>query len=280
MLQECRENCAKCEDIERHILGKEYIRKREETMGTAHDEEIEIDLKEIYYALKKKILVIVAAAILLGGVAFAYTFFLLPPVYTSTSSILVLTKETTLSSLADLQMGSQLTNDYRVLLTSRPVLEDVIENLELDMDYAELKEMITVENPKDTRILEITVDDISAEGAAEIVNELTQIASAFIGEKMEVVPPKIIEKGQVAEGKSGPNTLLNTLLGLVAGIVLSAGVVTAMTIMDDTIKSEDDIEKYLQLPTLASVPDRKDYINVDKSKVKKKNRRKNRKKRG
>ncbi len=30
--------------------------------------------------------------------------------------------------------------------------------------------------------------------------------------------------------------------------------------MDDTIKSEDDIEKYLGLTTLATIPDRKDFI--------------------
>ena len=54
----------------------------------------------------------------------------------------------------------------------------------------------------------------------------------------------------------------NILLGLLAGLVLSAGVVVLMTVMNDTIKSEDDIEKYLGLSTLSRGPHRTDYISV------------------
>ena len=71
--------------------------------------------------------------------------------------MLVLTKETTLSSLADLQMGSQLTKDYRELILSPPVLEETVTDLGLDMEYKDLKDMITISNPSDTRILEISV---------------------------------------------------------------------------------------------------------------------------
>ncbi len=107
------------------------------------EEEIEIYLKEIFVVLKQKILMIIAAALLGGCLCCAYVRFLADPVYTSTSSLLVLTKETTLSSLADLQMGTQLTNDYRVLATSRPVLDAVIENLGMEGDYEELREKNT-----------------------------------------------------------------------------------------------------------------------------------------
>ena len=84
--------------------------------------------------------------------AAGYTEFFVNPTYTSTSTMLVLTKETTLASLADLQLGSQLTKDYTVLITSRPVLEEVIENLDLDMNYKILRGSITIDNPADTRI--------------------------------------------------------------------------------------------------------------------------------
>ena len=93
------------------------------------DDEMVIDLWELLLALRKRLLTIIAVALLGGCLGCAYTLFLASPVYTSTSSLLVLTKETTLSSLADLQIGSQLTNDYRVLATSSPVLEKVIGNL-------------------------------------------------------------------------------------------------------------------------------------------------------
>ena len=173
--------------------------------------------------------------------------------------MLVLTKETTLSSLADLQIGSQLTKDYNILITSRTVLQDVVDELNLDMTYKELKERITVENPSDTRILSITATDKDPEMSKKIADTLAKTSADFIGDKMEVTPPKIIEEGEVPTIQTSPSTKKNVLIGALAGLVLSAGVIILLTLMD-TIKSEDDIENYLGLTTLASIPDRKDYI--------------------
>ena len=239
-----------------------------------YDDEIEIDLREVFFAIRRKFLVIIATGLFFGCLACIFTKFFMTPVYTSTSSMLVLTKETTLASLADLQMGSQLTNDYRILITSRPVVEEVIGNLNLDTDYKTLTEDITVENPSDTRILNISVDNHDAELAAEIVNEISNVSSEFIGDKMEVTPPKIIEKGEIPTMKSGPSMTKNTLLGILIGLLISGGIVVVMTIMDDTIKCEDDIEKYLGIPMLASVPDRKDYISTGRKNKNKKRKRK------
>ncbi len=230
-------------------------------MENTKNDVIEIDLWDLFLALKEKFLVILAAGLLTGCFGCVFTAFAMPSVYTSASSILVITKETTLASLADLQMGSQLTNDYEVMITSRPVLEAVIENLGLDMEYKDLREDIEINNPPDTRILEISVESPSPELSRSIVNELTRIASSFIGDKMEVVPPKVIEEGELPIERTSPVMWKNALLGLFTGILLSAGTVSVMTVMDDTIKTEDDIEKYLGVPTLAAVPDRKDYIN-------------------
>lgn len=250
---------------------------------TYEDDEVEIDLMELFYALKKRILVILAA-IVLGAVVFgAYTKLLVTPMYSATSTMLVLTKETTLSSLADLQIGSQLTQDYSMLLTTRTVLQDVVENLDLDMTYEELEECITIEYPSDTRIMQITVEYPDPEMAKTIVDEVASVGSDFIGDQMEVVPPKIVEKGEVPEKPTSPSMMKNVAIGGLAGLVLSAGIIILMTIMDDTVKSEDDVERYLGLSTLASIPDRKDYISGGKSKKrssavkKKKHRRKKRK---
>lgn len=246
-------------------------------MGKAHeDDEIEIDLREVFFALKKKLLLIIAAVLLGALLAGAYTKVLITPIYSSTSTILILTKETTLSSLADLQMGSQLTKDYSVLITSRPVLEEVIANLDLDMDYETLRENITINNPEDTRILEITVNHSDREQVRDIVDELASISSNFIGEQMEVIPPKIIEEGEVPEEQTSPNTMKNIAVGAAAGLILSAGAVVMMTVLNDTIKTEEDIERYLEISTLARIPDRKDYISGKKKKKKKRRRRRRR----
>ena len=239
-----------------------------------NDDEIAIDLREIFFAIRRKFLVIVATGLFFGCLACVFTKFFMTPIYTSTSSMLVLPKETTQASPADLQMGSQLTNDYRVLITSRPVVEEVIENLNLDTDYKTLAESVTVDNPSDTRILNVAVENTDAELAAEIVNELSSVASGFIGDKMEVTPPKIIQEGEIPTVKTGPSMIKNTLLGILIGFLISGGIVVLMTIMDDTIKCEEDIEKYLGIPMLASLPDRKDYIATGKKNKKKKRKRK------
>ena len=249
-------------------------------MGKTHDDdEVEIDLRELFYALKKHILIIFAALLAGAVIAGAATKIFITPVYSATSTMLVLTKETTLSSLADLQIGSQLTKDYNILITSRTVLQDVVDELNLDMSYKELKGCITVDNPTDTRILSITATNKDPEMAKKIADTLAKTSADFIGDKMEVTPPKIIEEGEVPIVQTSPNTKKNVMVGALAGLVLSAGIIILLTLMDDTIKSEDDIEKYLGMTTLATIPDRKDFItgkgprNSRKTKKKKKSKR-------
>lgn len=167
-----------------------------------------------------------------------------------------MSKETTLTSLADLQIGSQLTKDYRVLVASRPVLEPVIETLGLDMEYEQMKKKLTISNPSDTRILTLTIEDTDPMMAKTIVDRITDRASVYIGEIMEMEPPKIIEKGQVPLHPTSPNVKKNILMGGVLGGFLVCGVVVLCVILNDTIQTEDDVEKYLGLSTLAVVPNR------------------------
>lgn len=231
--------------------------------------EDQIDLMEVFFAIKRRILIILATTFLCGAAAFCYSKFIITPLYTSTASILVLTKETTLNSLADLQFGSQLKGDYSILMNSRSVVEQVIENMDLDTSYEDLCQTISLENPADTRIMRVSVTNADPVLAKDIVNQLVKVAAEYIGETMNISAPKIIEKGIVPTEKTSPNNTKNTAKGLLLGFLLSAGIVTLLTIMDDTIKSEEDIEKYLGIPMLASVPDRKDYITSPKNKRRK-----------
>ena len=166
----------------------------------------------------------------------------------------VLSKETTLTSLADLQIGSQLTQDYKVMITSRPVLQQVITDLNLEYDYEEFKEELIIENPKDTRILQLSIEDADPNLAADIVNTVAKRSSEYIGEIMEMIPPKIVEEGIAAELPVTPNILKNAVIGALLGAVLVCGAVTLQVVMNDTIKTEEDIAKYLKISTLAEVP--------------------------
>ena len=219
------------------------------------DDEIEIDLLELFYALRHRWWAILLALVIGAGAAGVYTKKLIAPHYQSTSMVYALSKETTLASLADLQIGSQLTKDYSVIIKSRPVLQEVIDKQNLDLTTDELGEMITIDNPKDTRILSITVEDIEPMRAKAIVDEVTKSASNYIGDIMEMVPPKVIEDGVVAVKPSSPSVKKNAAVGGLGLAVLVCGLICLKTVLDDTIKSEEDIEKYLGLSVLAVIPD-------------------------
>ena len=89
---------------------------------------------------------------------------------------------------------------------------------------------------------------------------------------MEVIPPKIIEVGKVPTVRSAPSMKKNAVLGLLFGAFVAAAAITVLTIMDDTLKTEEDIAKYLGISVLASVPDRKDYVNTKGKKAGKRRR--------
>ena len=222
------------------------------------DDEIVIDFWELFYEFKRRIWWILLAAVLGTGAAGAYSYYLLTPQYISEAKIYVLSKETTLTSLADLQMGTQLTQDYKELIGSRPVMQEVINTLNLDITYRQLAEKLKLENPKDTRILYLTVTDPNPYMAKAIVDEIANAASDYIGEIMEMSPPKLIEDGMVATVQTSPNVKKNAAVGGLVMLVLACGVITLSVIMNDTIRSEEDVFKYLELPVLAVVPERKD----------------------
>ena len=228
------------------------------------NEEIEIDLFELFMELKRKIWVILGVAVLCAGAAGAFSAFVLTPQYTSTAMVYILSKETTLTSLADLQIGSQLTKDYKIIVTSRPVLEDVIEGLELNTTYKDLKKKITIDNPADTRILSISVMDPDPQMAKAIADKVAATASDYVGDIMEMVPPKLIEDGEVPLLKTSPSNTKNALIGGFLGVLLVCGFVTARVVLNDTVRTEEDVTRYLGLTVLASVPARKGETPEDK----------------
>ena len=136
------------------------------------DDEIEIDLGEIFHLLLNKIWVIILCFIVGGVIGFAGTKILVTPQYSASSMIYILPKTRSVTSLADIKMGSQLTSDFGILAKSRPVIEEVNKNLKLDYSYEQLASMVQATNQSDTRILRFTVTDTDPIEAKKIANEL------------------------------------------------------------------------------------------------------------
>lgn len=230
------------------------------------DDEIEIDLLEVFYALRSKLWAIMLAFVVGGAVAALYSKVILTPMYSSTTMVYILSKETTLTSLADLQIGSQLTKDYRVVTTSRPVLQEVIDKLGLTMKYEDLESVITLDNPSDTRILSITAVHPDPVCAKAIVDQVAKVSSEHIANIMEMTPPKVIEEGIVADTPYSPHMKKNAVIGAVAAALLVSGLIVLRVIMNDTIRTEEDVERYLQLSVLSSVPERQEEADNRKKK--------------
>lgn len=235
-------------------------------LNRGNDEEIEIDLLQLFMAVRRRILIVLLCGLIAANITALITRFLIPSKYTSTSKMLVLSKETTISSLADLQIGSQLTNDYTILIQSRPVLQEVVDNLGLDISYKTLRSRLSVTNPNSSRILEISIVDRDPQMAKEICDELSEVAANYISEKMEVTTPNIIEEGEIPLTKSSPSMSRNVLMGFLLGALLAIAVVCIAEIMNDSIVDEDDIERYLGLSTLAAVPDKEQGTSSKKKK--------------
>ena len=220
----------------------------------------EIDLLELLREYLRHIIAILLCVIVCGGAVGLFSKFVMIPQYSSTAMMYILSKETTLTSLADLQIGSQLTNDYQIVVKSRPVLQTVIDQLNLDISYEEFESRIVIDNPQNTRILTITTEDADAQLAKDIVDSVARVASDYIAETMEMVPPKLIEEGTVAVRKSSPSVGKNTAMGALLGAVLMCGIITVRFLLNDTVASTEDVEQYLGISVLASIPERK-YSN-------------------
>lgn len=218
------------------------------------DDEIEIDLGALFFELLGHWKMLVLSAVLVGLMGLIISVFLITPQYESTSELYVLSKSTSITSLADIQMGTNLTNDYMVVVKGRPVLEQVISNLGLEETYAQLAEKVSLNNPSDSRILQITVTDPNAERAKLIADEIAQIASNFISVKMDQDPPTIISYGYADGEPVSPNIMMNTAVGVLIGGFLAVAIVVVSYLMNDTITNAEDVERKLGLNLLGTLP--------------------------
>lgn len=218
------------------------------------DDEIEIDLGALFFELLGHWKMIVLSAVLAGAIGLIISMFLITPQYQSTSELYVLSKSTSITSLADIQMGTNLTNDYMVVVKGRPVLEQVITNLRIDETYGSLKNVVTLNNPSNSRILQITVTDPDPNRAKLIADEIAKVAANFISVKMDQDPPTIISYGYADGEPVSPNIMMNTAVGVLIGAFLAMAIIVITYLLNDTIMNAEDVERKLGLNLLGTLP--------------------------
>jgi capsular polysaccharide biosynthesis protein len=224
-------------------------------MEHANSDVIEIDIKEIFFVLLHKIWIILLATLIGASSAGVISTYLIQPIYTSMSSVYVINRQDeTKMTLSDLQTGTQLTKDYMILVKSRPVTEQVISNLNLDMTSDQLAGLIQVNTPEDTRILEIIVKHQDPSLAKQLADAVAEISSERMVSVMEMEKVNIIEEGNLPRYPSSPNVRKNTILGGLLGLGLSSIIIVLIYLLNDNIRTSEDIEKYLGITTLGILP--------------------------
>lgn len=222
------------------------------------NDEIEIDLGEIFGLILHWIWLILLVAFICGAIGFAFSKYVLPEQFKSTTRVYILNQNDSSNAMSqsEMQAGAQLTKDYGQLITSRTVLEQVIKDLSLtdSYTYEQFKEKIAVSTPTDTRLIDITVTDTDPKTAQNIANDVRIVASEHIQNVMQIDAVNVVDEANLPTKKAAPSNSRYALIAAMLGALFVSAIVIIRFLMDDTIKTSDDVEKYLGLSTLALIP--------------------------
>lgn len=222
---------------------------------TAGSDDTEIDLVELFYVFLNRIWLLVICMAIGGAAAFAWTACFIKPVYKTSAEIYVVSaSNNSVVNLTDLQIGNTVKTDYMELMLSRPVLEKVIESLNVNKTVNEIRNMVSITNKADTRILQIAATSTDPQLATDVANELATQSILLLPEIMENEPPNLVSTALFPTAPAGPSIVKNTLLGAILGFVLCGAVLVVIFLSDRSFKGADDMQKYFGMMPLAVVP--------------------------
>lgn len=222
-----------------------------------NSDEIEINLVDIFGVLLHWIWLIVLVAVIFGAGAYCFSRFALPEEFRSTTKVYVLNRTNSNNdnpTYQDMQVSTQLTKDYSAMITSRHVLEQVIDDLDLNYSYEKLKSEVSVTTPSDSRIIQITVTDEDPVQAQMICRSVRDVSSEHIQKVMAIDAINLVDDANLPTHKSAPSNTRNALIGAILGALLISVIVIIRYLLDDTLKTSEDVEKYLNMSCLAIIP--------------------------
>ncbi|ADE68162.1 MULTISPECIES: YveK family protein [Priestia] len=221
-----------------------------------------ISLRELFAVLRKRLWLIVLITIVAATVSAVISFFVLTPVYQSKTQILVnqAKSDEQLYNMQAVQTNIQLINTYNDIITSPVILDKVIKELKLDGSGQSLSGKIQVINAKDSQVVQIVVQDTNAKRATDIANTTASVFQKEVPKIMNVDNVKVLSKATVGESSSPvkPQPLLNVAIAIVVGLMLGIGLSFLLEYLDNTLKTEQDIENILELPVMGVVTTIKD----------------------
>ena len=217
--------------------------------------DIEIDVLELFHVLLNKFWIILLAGIIAALAFVGGTILFITPQYQSTTKMYVLSKQDNNTiTQQDMQTSLSLTKDYAELIKSRTVTEGVIAQLNLGLTHEQLLGKVSVDSATDTRILSITVTDPDPYEACKIANAIRDVAANHIKNVMDIDAVNVVETANIPDQKSSPNISKNGVIGGLLGVLLSVAIILIAYISNDTIKTQEDVERYLGLSMLGTIP--------------------------
>ncbi|MDZ5711304.1 YveK family protein [Jeotgalibacillus haloalkalitolerans] len=226
-----------------------------------------ISLKELFTVLKKRFMLIVSFAVIAVLLAGLYSFLIVTPMYQSTTQLLVNQEQTEAANVqvSDIQANLQLINTYSGIIKSPAILEQVSTQLDNELTVAQLNSKITVANEQNSQLVNVTIEDEDPYKAAEIANLTAEVFQTEIVELMNVNNVNILSPAVVSDNQSpvSPQPFLNMAIALVVGLMIGVGLSFLLEYLDNSVKTEEDIEKVLDLPLLGVINtmDNKDVPN-------------------
>ncbi|MED3892300.1 Wzz/FepE/Etk N-terminal domain-containing protein [Peribacillus frigoritolerans] len=215
-----------------------------------------ISIKDIFKTLKKRWKLIMLLTLIAALISGTISYFLLTPVYQSSTQILVNQKqsENQLDS-NQIQSNIDMINTYSVIIKSPAILEKVNDELKLDQSVEQLSEKITINSQENSQVFSLTVQDSNPTEAVEIANTVSETFQKEIKDIMNVDNVSVLAKAEIKDDPTPvkPNPVLNIAIAVVVGLMAGIGLAFLLEFMDNTIKDEDDIERLLELPILGSI---------------------------
>lgn len=217
-----------------------------------------LNLEDILGVIKKNLIMIISLGLLFGAAAAFATALIMTPQYEANTQVLVTQSQESSDGAVnnqDIQASLQLVNTYRDIILSPTVLDDVVENLGLEQTSNALANKITVNNQDQSQVLTITVSDEFPENAETIANEVADVFQERVSEVMNVDNVSILARADIGENPSpvSPQPLVNMAIGLILGVLLALGIAFLREFLDKRVKTEEEVEKILDLPVLGTV---------------------------
>jgi len=221
------------------------------------DDELELDLSELIQVLLNNWLMILIITLITTFLAFLFTNFMIEPQYQSSAMLYNVNNTETDASLSDLQIGTQLSQDFIVIAKSNPVLDAASQEIERktgsELSRNQIDSMVSVTNKTNTRILVITATANDPQLAAIVANAVTSNAADQMAYIMKSDKPTTVQSVEISSDPISPNKTLNTAIGFVLGLLLSCGFVFLRFALNNKVVTPSDIEN-LGLTNLAVIP--------------------------